>query len=239
MSIDVQVSLGYNNEVALKRAILIYETISHDYGRPNDTFASVHNVRYDGATPLLEPGTLASVEAVRELTKALSPVSGLELLPPHVIAANTENLVWFEPARERAMFYACTDPLLRALSGSSFRQPALLFIAGQRSLRVLALDNDNRPTEASRLYAAPYWNTSTSGVCLGSTALPDTLSAKETEGYSSGFFSSAFTHGSSNLLYHNWLGTMGELWQKVRTDGVFSTEHLVPLEQTLGDLFHV
>jgi PRTRC genetic system protein B len=238
VSIDVQVSLGYHNEVMLKRAILIYENTQPTYGGPNDTFASVHAVRYDGATPLLEAGMLVSVEALRKLSKALGPVSGLELLPPHVLAANTENLVWFEPARERAMFFQCSDPLLMQLSGSSFPQPALLFIAGHRSLRVLALDNDNRPNEASRLYTAPYWNTNPSGVCLGSTSLPDSLSAKDTQGYSGGFFASAFTHGSCNLLYRNWLGTMGELWQKVKSDGTFSTEHLVPLEQTLGGLFH-
>ncbi len=238
MSIDVQVQLGYHNEVMLKKAILIYENACDTYGAPADTFASVHTVRYDGATPMLEPGTLANVEAVRELSQALSPVSGLELLPPHVLAANNENLVWFEPARERVMFYACNDPLLTQLSGSSFPQPPLLFIAGHRSLRVLALDNDERPTAASRLYTAPYWNTSTSGVCLGSTSLPDTLSVKDTAGYSSGFFASAFTHGSSNLLYRNWGGTMGELWQRVREEGHFPTEQLVPLTETLGDLFH-
>lgn len=239
MSIDVQVQLGYHNEAMLKKAILIYENAQDTYGAPADTFASVHTVRYDSATPSLEPGTLASVEAVRELSQALSPVSSLELLLPHILAANSENLVWFEPARERVMFYACSDPLLTQLSGSSFPQPALLFVAGHRSLRVLALAHDERPTAASRLYTSPYWNTSISGVCLGSTSLPDTLSAKDTAGYSSGFFASAFTHGSSNLLYRNWGGTMGELWQHVREKGHFPTEQLVPLAETLGDLFYV
>ena len=74
-------------------------------------------------------------------------------------------------------------------------------------------------------------------MCLGSTALPDTLSARDTNGYSSGFFASAFTHGSSTLLYRGWGGTMGELWQEVKARGHFPSGHLIPLEQTLGDLF--
>ena len=238
MSVSVNVHLGYQNEVMLKRAILIYENARQDYGGPTDSFASVHAVRYDDATPVLEPGSLVSLEGVQELNKALSPVSGLELLPAHVLAANSENLVWFEPARERVLFYECSDPLLTRLSGSSFPQPALLFIAGHRSLRVLALDNDERPTTESKLYMAPYWNTSTRGVCLGSTPLPESLSVNDTEGYSGSFFASAFTHGSNTLLYRNWGGTMGELWQHVAEQGHFPTEHLVPLEQTVGDLFH-
>lgn len=237
MSISVNVELGYHNEVRLTRAILIYENAQPSYDGPSDAFASVHAVRHDGAIPRLEPGTLVSAEGLRELSQALSPVSGLEFLPPHVLAANRETLVWFEPARERAMFYACNDPLLTQLSGSSFPQPPLLFIAGRRSLRVLALDGDERPTEASRLYTAPYWNTNPGGVCLGSTSLPDSLSARETGGYSGGFFASAFTHGSNTLLYRGWGGTMGELWQHARAGGRFPTEHLAPLEGSLGGLF--
>lgn len=238
MSVSVNVHLGYHNEVMLRRAILIYENTQQDYGGPSDIFATVHDVRYDNEVPLLEPGTLVSIDAVRYLNKHLSPVSGLELLSPHVLAANSETLVWFEPARERVMFYQTKDPLLTQLSGQAFPQPALLFIAGSQSLRVLALDANERPTPDSKLYAAPYWNTSTSGVCLGSTSIPDSLSAQDTEGYSSGFFASAFTHGSNTLLYRNWLGTMGELWQHIQQQGHFPTEHLVPIEQTLGDLFH-
>lgn len=238
MSISVNVHLGYQNEVMLKRAILIYENARQDYGGPTDSFASAHAVRYDDATPVLEPGSLVSLEGVRELNKALSPVSGLELLPSHVLATNSEHLIWYEPARPRVMFYACSDPLLTQLSGSNFPQPALLFIAGHRSLRVLALDSNERPTPGSELYTAPYWNTSTRGVCLGSTPLPESLSVNDTEGYSGSFFASAFTHGSNTLLYRNWLGTMGELWQRVREQGRFPNEHLVPLGSTLGELLH-
>ena len=236
MAISVNVELGYRNTVKLSRAILIYENARQDYGGPSDTFASVHKVRYDGATPLLEPGTSVTLEAVRELSKALNPVSVLELLPTQVLAVSSEALVWYEPARERVMFYACNDPLLMKLSGSSFPQPALLFIAGQRQLKVLALDSNERPTAASQLYVAPYWNTTPQGVCLGSTTLPDTLKAKDTQGYSGGFFASAFTHGSNTLLYRGWGGTMGELWQHARQHRHFPTKQLVPLESTLGDL---
>lgn len=238
MSIAVNVDLGYHNEVMLKRAILIYENARTSYDGPTDTFASVHGVRYDGAIPSLEPGKLVSIEAVRDLSKALQQVSGLELLPPHVLAANSETLAWFEPARTRVMFFQCSDPLLTQLSGTPFKQPALLFIAQQRRLRVLALDNDERPTAESKLYVAPYWNTNTSGVCLGSTPLPESLCVRNSEGYSGGFFTSAFTHGSNTLLYRNWGGTMGELWQHVNEQGHFPLEYLISLESTVGDLFH-
>ncbi len=193
--------MGRRSVVELSKAILLYQESSHQ----GDAFATVHKVTgvEDGA-PALAPGQLLSVEGLREIHKALYRVQKLEVTPPYVLAVNPERLVWFEPARSRVMFFESQDPYLNGLSGKTFPQPPLLFIAGERSLRVFALGENERPTGSSPVYTAPYYNTTTSGVCIGSMPLPAALSADDTDAYSDAFFHSA--HGTSERLLRGWGG---------------------------------
>ena len=134
------------------------------------------------------------------------------------------------------MFFASEDAYLNGLSGGVFPQPPLLFIAGERSLRVFALAGDERPTGSSPVYTAPYYNTSAGGVCLGSTPLPTTLSPDDTEGYADAFFHSAFTHGTAERLLKGWGGSYGEFWAQARGRGAFPLRHLVPLDRSVEEV---
>ncbi len=134
------------------------------------------------------------------------------------------------------MFFTSRDAFLDGLSGQSFAQPPLLFIAGERSLRVFALGENERPTGSSPVFTAPYYNTTTSGVCLGTTPLPSTLSVGDTDTYSDAFFHSAFTHGTSDRLLKGWGGSYGEFWAQVQDRGAFRMEQLVPLEKSVEEV---
>lgn len=134
------------------------------------------------------------------------------------------------------MFFEGQDPYLNGLSGQSFPQPPLLFIAGERSLRVFALGENERPSGSSPVYTAPYYNTTTSGVCLGSMPLPAALSTDDTDAYSDAFFHSAFTHGTSQRLLRGWGGSYGELWTTAQESGTLPMQHLVPLEKGVGEV---
>jgi PRTRC genetic system protein B len=233
--VSVDVSLGRQSKVKLARAVLLYQEGRHQ----GDAFATVHEVMgVDDGRPALAPGQLLTVEGLREIHKALYRVQRLEVLPQHVLAASPERLVWFEPARNRVMFYSAGDTYLDALSGQSFPQPPLLFIAGERSLKVLALGENERPTGSSPVYTAPYYNTDHRGVCLGSMPLPTALSVHETESYSDAFFHSAFTHGTSERLLRGWGGSHGEFWTHARQQGAFPMQHLVPQHQTVEDVIN-
>jgi len=155
-----------------------------------------------------------------------------------VLAVSPERLVWFEPARSRVMFFETQDPYLNRLSSQAFPQPPLLFIAGERSLRVFALAENGRPNGSSPVFTAPYYNTTTSGVCLGSMPLPTALSVHDTDAYSDAFFHSAFTHGTSERLLKGWGGSYGEFWEHARQQGTFPTQHLVPQEKTVEDVIN-
>ena len=185
MPVSVETDVGRRSQVKLKKAVLLYEEDGYERG---DAFATVHEVTgVESGQPTLGAGRLLSVEGLRRVHKSLYRLRALSVLPPHVLALSPEHLVWFEPARTRALFFETQDAYLQTLSGQVFPQPALLFIAGERSLKVFALGSSERPTAATKVYTAPYYNT-TAGVCLGSAPLPTTLSADDTEAYSDAFF---------------------------------------------------
>ena len=235
MPISVDVSLGRQSKVELARAVLLYQE-SRYHG---DAFATVHEVTgVEEGQLALAPGQLLTVEGLREIHKALYRVQRLEVLPPHVLALSPERLVWFEPARSRVMFFSTADAYLGGLSGGSFPQPPLVFIAGERSLKVFALGGNERPTGSSPVFTAPYYNTSSSGVCIGSMPLPTALSVHDTNSYSDAFFHSAFTHGTSERHLKGWGGSHGEFWEHARQQGAFPTQHLVPQHKTVEDVIN-
>lgn len=235
MPVSVDISLCRQTKVKLAKAVLLYQEGRHQ----GDAFATVHEVTgVEEGQPALSSGQLLTVEGLREIHRALYRVQRLEVLPQQVLAASPERLVWFEPARSRVMFFTTADDYLNGLSGQSFPQPPLLFIAGERSLKMFALEENERPTGSSPVYTAPYYNTDHRGVCLGSMPLPIALSVHDTDSYSDAFFHSAFTHGSSERLLKGWGGSYGEFWEHARQQGGFPTQHLVPQHKTVEDVIN-
>lgn len=235
MPISVDVSLGRQSKVELTKAVLLYQEGRHQ----GDAFATVHEVTgVEEGQPALAPGQLLTVEGLREIHKALYRVQRLEVLPQRVLAVSPERLVWFEPARSRVMFFTAADAYLDSLSGGSFPQPPLLFIASERSLKVFALGDNKRPTGSSPVFTAPYYNTTTGGVCLGSMPLPGVLSVDNTDAHSDAFFHAAFTHGTSERLLKSWGGSHGEFWEHTRQHRSFPMQHLVPQEKTVEEVIN-
>ena len=235
MPVSVDMSLGRQSKVELTKAVLLYQEGRHQ----GDAFATVHEVTgVEAGQPALAPGQLLTVEGLREIHKALYRVQRLEVLPPQVLAASPERLVWFEPARSRVMFFTTADACLNSLSGGSFPQPPLVFIASERSLKVFALGKDERPTGSSPVFTAPYYNTDHREVCIGSMPLPTALNVHDTGSYSDAFFHSAFTHGTSERLLKGWGGSYGEVWEHARQYGTFPTQHLVPQNKTVEEVIN-
>lgn len=232
MPVSVDVSIARRSVVKLAKALLLYQESSCQ----GDAFVTVHEVTgIAEGCPALAPGRLLTVEGLRELHKALYQQQRLEVLPPHVLAVSPERLAWWEPSRRRVMFFKTQDPYLNGLSGQPFPHPPLLFIAGERSLRVFALALDERPTGDATIYTAPYHNTDQRGVCLGSMPLLTSLSVYDTGAYSDAFFHSAFTHGTSERLLKGWGGSHGEVWRHAQERGAFPLEHLVPLDKSVEE----
>lgn len=207
----VHTELGEDSHLALTRALLIYENAS-------DAYISEHKV----VKGEIRAGKVLSEPVLKKLLAKLSP--GLTYLDERTLYHSGTEMAWFEPAQSRVMFFDTHDPFLNSLSGGTFPQPPLVFIAVRRGLYVHACLAPDRPRPETTLAVAPYYNVSRGSVCLGS----GNLKSRDLQGYSDAFWNTAFTHGTNSLLAQNWPGSYGELWAHVRDQGAFPLHTLRP-----------
>ena len=104
------------------------------------------------------------------------------------------------------MFFRDTDRGVADLNGRRYPQPPLLWAVSENTLRVRALAQDQRPTAATKLFVAPYYNTDgeTGVVCQGSMRSPEERGVAAIGQWELAFFQSAFTHqtGVQRLTSH-------------------------------------
>ena len=233
MSITADLNLGPDGCLVLEQAILIYRA-QHGEDRfgSSAVFASQHDVLEEAGSLRLAPGRNLTTAQVQALVEGFWRTK-TSFIPEHVLAITPQVMAWWVPTQARALYFAATDPFLEQLSGHVFPQPTLVFIAARRRLQVFALEVNARPAPETRLFIAPYWNTMGGNVCLGSTALPDVLDPLETDRWVTGFFQSAFTHATNQILV-NFEGSYGEFWQSLERESEFPNVALRPSGLTLA-----
>ena len=212
------------------------------YGDGKDAFATLHDVTlpHGGGQPRLGAAqalTSAFLHALQEQIGVRQPV---EVLPPCVLARTPEMIAWHVPATHRTMFFQ-TGSALDDHTGKRFPQPGLVFRLVDQTLSVRALATTERPTAATKLYVAPYYNTYDNGsVCLGSMRRPDHASADVLDAWVDGFFGSAFSHPAGAVRLTTQKGGYAALVAKIAgSDAPFPTGALVDAEQTLGQFLTV
>jgi PRTRC genetic system protein B len=233
-NVTSEINLGRDANVQLEQAILLYKGSSGE----QSTFVSLHDVQMTDGVPTLSAGRLLSSEALSMLVEGLWR-HRVTYLPEHILACGPTTLVWWEPGMRRAMFFEAQDIAVNAISGRVSPQPPLVFVA-QRSgmntrLQVFALEHDSRPLADTPLCLAPYWNASQGVVCMGSTQQPDRLEPGNTQEWSSAFFASAFTHGTSHLVVRTGQ-SYSEFWRSIKRRKTFPKEALIPAGRTLSQV---
>jgi PRTRC genetic system protein B len=207
------------------------------YGDGATAFATLHAVvsKGSGQPPYLGPGQALTSAFLRTLAAELGARITAEVLPANVLARTLDMITWWTQAKREVMFFGGTDEKARDLNGAIYPQPALVFKVADRELFVRALEKGERPTEATPLKIAPYWNVDSAGrVCLGSTRVPDDISASSIPGWMFGFFRSEFTHpnGAVRLTTHPQ-GFIG-LWKSLKnSESAFPVQFLADANETL------
>lgn len=236
--IRAAVDLSGQQTAQLEQAILVYNTGQRT--EEQSAFVTVHDVNLtsDPKTPTLGPGRLLSHVELGRLV-ALLHKQTFELIPAHVLALAPSRSAWFEPARKRPMFFQpiTPDPLMTELSGLTYPQPALLWVAGPGTrLEVYALESDDRPTAKAPLYRAPFWNIfSDHRVCVGTMKLPSDFTPAATSQWSAAFFSSRFTHNSGGKIT-NSPGSYAQFLEGLRHLETFPTIALVKTKLSLASV---
>ncbi len=222
---DCGIYLGGPSQFELRGAILVYA----GGNASNGAFASWHDVDGDTAdTPRLGPAMPLTTAFLRELSRGLGAMTRPEVLPDNVLVRTPESLVWWCPAQHRRMFFRHDDKL-GAFNGRSFPQPALVFRVTQRELWIRALADNVRPTAATTLMVAPYYNVNSEGsVCQGTMRSPEDVSVTAMEQWERSFFESEFTHvyGSGHFTRH--AGGIAGLWSSLAGKKAFPADQLSP-----------
>lgn len=153
----------------------------------------------------------------------------------HINSGENASVLWFTPSMKRQMFF--TENL--QIPNGIAEVPAMLWLAGKRSLKVFALANNRRPTEETPLFYAPFFNVYENGiVCMGTVDVDirNSSSLEEfTEKWEGYFFNSYFSHLMNE---HNPIkGNCVNLWKNlVDTEKVFPKKVLKKTNKTLNNL---
>ena len=206
-----------------------YYLESHDIGPKGEV--------YEGK-PLKQETLQGIVDVFHTEQKDRMHITGI--VPENLLQFSNEesnkyNLVWYTKAGPRYLYF---QEGLNLPSGTA-NVPAMLYIATNKSLKVYALADDNRPTEDTALYQAPFYNTNTTSgaVCLGSAKAqkPKVKTYQSLmEYWEAIFWNSAFTHGESHTK-----SPMNLLWQRLLADNTItwaSLDELLPANRTLKQL---
>lgn len=194
------------------KAIIIYKN------QTRLTHASLHAIQ-EG---IIQEGQALSTTALRQALERLSRKAQgsakKELLPSNVLYQNDNEVLFFTQTIVR--------PHLYKSGGQQRPNPALLWQVRGRKLRLFALDSNERPNLDSKIYHAPYFNTTAHGVCTGDVVLPNQVSPNNQAAYVDGFFNSVFTHPSGHKNY-NYPGSFSEMWEEASRLGHFPVEYLL------------
>ena len=163
--------------------------------------------------------------------KGILPTNILQINP------NIENgsVIWYTKSMIRKFYF--TENL--EIPNGMAEVPAMLWFANKRSLKIFALSSNQRPTEKTSLFYAPFFNVYENGnVCMGtvdvhiqnSTSLEEYI--KNWENY---FFNSYFSHLMNE---HNPIkGNFVNLWKSlINVDKPFPKEALKKANRTLKNL---
>lgn len=164
-------------------------------------------------------------------------------LPENVLFVAGDLILWWvRPAFRHVAFRVSekdAERLGAAERGESVPHPGLVFAASSREWRVWAVKGSQRPTLATPLFQAPYFNVDAHGhICQGSVPKPDGSTAEKIDAWNDAFFRSYFTHPNVAAKLVRYPGGSFALWRQMLDGrfGRFPQRVLVPLNATLGDL---
>ena len=226
---QVHISIGENHHFELREALLIY-------GDRQRSFVTRHRVTLNkNAPPSLEPAQPLTTSFVESLVRSLSGPCAAEILSENVLAHGDRLLVWWTPTCRRQMFYENSEEKAAHLNGRSFPLPPLVWHVENGDLKIRALCENKRPTAATPLAVAPFWNLSDNGrVCTGSMRRPNSVTVAAIHEWERGFYESAFTHANVGRLTRHAGGFDG-LWSELADKKKpFPVNTLIRLPQTLA-----
>lgn len=204
--INTSILSGDANATAIG-AIMLYGQERN--GIPNMQIATVHKMETINGVPTILPGRLFTEKDLATIHKGLGSShasQGISWLDQRLLAKGPDRIVWWTPPGKRPMFFKTSSHVKNTFNGSAVCPvPGLVWMAIQgRGLYLYATSEHGRPTPATELYQAPFFNVWGRGlVCAGNANMPQEADLWNPVAWETYFFGSHFTH--PNFLMKNRL----------------------------------
>lgn len=157
------------------------------------------------------------------------------LIPGNLLFADTrkgsEKYIWYNHPQKRMMYFVTS----LNMENCEYHVPGIIYIAKESSLSVYAF-KDKKLSDKTELFAAPFFNTSTNGVCLGTAKLKKPTNptyVELLEYWEKRFWLTEFSHlgGNGNPTKGNLV-----LVTKAAKDEKFNPDELKPINKKLKDI---
>lgn len=198
-------------------AIVAYTSTLNDW---NDCYLESHVINDKGqlleGKPLKQETIQGMVDVFFDERQNKTKFGGLvpeNLIKFEVLPGGHYEMMWYRPEEQRVIHFS---DALNLPSGKAW-MPALIYHVERRALSIYALISNDRPSEKTPLYRAPFHNTGQDGnVCLGSAkvkAPADHTYGAAMKYWEDVFWLSEFTHlaGATNPTKTN----INSLWKKL------------------------
>jgi len=222
-----------------KAALVIYEATNNKSECYVEYFDMDRHGHPINAHPL-------NVKEAQQLAKALNTATDGNkafLKPKSIMAGNVLYIdpspngfvMWYTKAARKQLFFV--ENL--GIPNGTAAIPSLLWVADKRKLYIYALKTDRKPTAATALYHAPFFNVYSEGnVCMGTVDvnIRNSASLEEfTAAWESYFFKSYFSH---LMQHHNPVqGNCVSLWKKLSgTNEAFPKDILKKTNKTVKSI---
>jgi len=187
-----------STDYQLRRVVCLYETTDR-------AAATLHTVKRNGSGTLtIQPGAPLDRSAFLDIATRLDGAPSTPeatLIPASLLYLSDTTMLWHAPPRVAPIFFITKDKVFdAAVNGHRVLHPALLFKAARGTLFVWALPSAERPSLATKLCNAPYFNTYGSGaLCPGNSPLPQRFHSADIPQWEKVFYETNFTHTNFDL----------------------------------------
>jgi PRTRC genetic system protein B len=187
------------------------------------------------------------VEAFTEIAAALSKkhiveFNSQEALPENILyncqVPGRMNIIWYllRPTRKIIFAKGITNKAKKiTLKNETMKLPSIIFQYKNNGLSIYCFKENKRPDSTTKLFMAPFMNTSTEGsICLGNAQINRDTRSLSTfiRGCEHAFFDSQFTHTSGNVTKRDYITVIQEAIKKKE----FPLKDLIQTHKTLNTL---
>ncbi len=214
-----------------KVVLIAYEN-QHEHG--DKYFLEMRTIGEDGTMGAGQPVTCEFLRELSETYSGKNNTTPAGAIPVNLLYADTrkgsEKYIWWNPPCKRVMYFVNS----LGIPDGEYHVPGVIYEAGEGRLNIYAF-TDEVPTPDTKLYEAPFLNTSGGGVCLGTATLKRPASptyGQIMEYWEDRFWLSKFSHRGGNSTKSGIVAAT-----IAATDRPFDTKELKQTGTTLKSLY--